>query len=163
MARRIPTITDTRQLARYLKNWERGITPSLQVARTPKIPWNLKAEGKTNGILLTWNTVPGADGYEILRSANADPDFSTTTNITIIAVRQAQQDSYFDDLGAASVKRHYKIRATAGTISKPYSVAGPFSGIVTETSDSGTSDSDTTISDEFQGKTRDFDNFRRLF
>ena len=74
-----------------------------------------------------------------------DADFST--GLTIISLPQQRQDSYFDALGATSVTRSYKIRATSGTIEKPQAVKGLLCGIVTETSGSGTSASDTTFSD----------------
>ncbi len=146
MPRNLPTIPGSP----YFKIWARALASSVQDAPSRKAPWNFKAEGKTDGILLTWATVAGADGYEIWRSDDAD--FST--GVTIIPVPQQQQDSYFDALGATSVTRFYKILSTSGTIAKPHLARGPLSGIVTETSGSGTSDSDTTTTDQTQAETR---------
>jgi len=146
MARNLPTIPGSP----HFKIWARTLAPSVQSSFAPKAPWNFKAEGKTDGILLTWTTVKGADGYELVRSD--DGDFST--GLTIISLPQQQQNSYFDALGATSVTRSYKIRATSGTIAKPHVARGPLSGIVTETSGSGTSASDTTTDDSTQSKTR---------
>jgi hypothetical protein len=126
------------------------LLPSVKSPVAKKAPWQFKAEGKTDGILLTWAAVVGADGYEIVKSE--DTDFSTA--VTIIPIPQQQQNSYFDALGAASVDRSYKIRSTSGTIAKPHTVRGPLSGIVTETSGSGTSVTDTTTTDDTQSRTR---------
>ena len=124
----------------------------LRRAFVPRIPWNFMAEGKTDGILLTWEPVSGADGYEILRSdtGNFSNSIETTDNVLTIALSSGQQDSYFDALGATSVTRYYMIRATAGTISSPHSVKGPLSGKISQTSGSGTTTSDTTTTDESQ-------------
>ena len=142
MAGNLPTIPGSP----YFKIWARTLSSSIRATLAPKAPWNFKAEGKTDGILLTWATVIGADGYEIVISE--DTDFST--GLTIISLPQQRQDSYFDALGATSVTRSYKIRATSGTIEKPQAVKGLLGGIVTETSGSGASASDTTVSDIYQ-------------
>jgi len=148
MARNLPTIPGSP----HFKIWARTLAPTFQESLAKKAPWQFKAEGKTDGILLTWTTVIGADGYEIWRSG--DEDFST--GVTIIPVPQQQQDSYFDALGATAIKRSYKIRSTSGTIARPHAVQGPLSGIVTETSGSGTSASDTTLNDNRQAAARFF-------
>ena len=146
MARNLPTIPGSP----HFKIWARSLAPSVQTAPAKKAPWQFKAEGKTDGILLTWATVAGADGYEIWKSEDAD--FST--GVTVIPIPQQQQDSYFDALGATSVTRFYKILSTSGTIAKPHSSRGPLSGIVSETSGSGTSSPDTTTNDDTQSRTR---------
>lgn len=146
MARNLPTIPGSP----HFKIWARSLAPSVQGALAKKAPWQFSAEGKTDGILLTWATVAGADGYEIWKSDDAD--FST--GVTIIPIPQQRQDSYFDALGATSVTRSYKILSTSGTIAKPHTIRGPLSGIVTETSGSGTSVSDTTTTDRTQSGTR---------
>jgi hypothetical protein len=146
MARNLPTIPGSP----YFKIWARSLAPSVQGARAKKAPWQFKADGKTDGILLTWATVMGADGYEIWKSEDAD--FSTA--VTIIPIPQQQQNSYFDALGATSIQRFYKIRSTSGTLAKPHTLRGPLSGIVTETSGSGTSATDTTTTDQTQSTTR---------
>ncbi len=148
MARNLPTIPGSP----HFKIWERSLAPSVKNPVAKKSPWQFKAEGKTDGILLTWATVDGADGYEIVKSE--DTDFSAV--VTVIPILQQQQNSYFDALGAASVTRSYKIRSTSGTIAKPHTVRGPLSGIVTETSGSGTSATDTTTTDDTQSRTRFF-------
>jgi hypothetical protein len=148
MPRNLPTIPGSP----HFKIWARTLAPNVQGALAKKAPWQFKAEGKTDGILLTWATVVGADGYEIWRSEDAD--FST--GVTVIPIPQQRQDSYFDALGATSIQRSYKILSTSGTLAKPHTVRGPLSGIVTETSGSGTSASDTTTTDQTQSTTRFF-------
>lgn len=146
MARNLPTIPGSP----HFKIWARSLASSVQGVLAQKAPWLFKAEGKTDGILLTWAVVVGADGYEIWKSEDAD--FSAF--VTIIPINQQQQDSYFDALGATSVTRSYKIRSTSGTVAKPHTARGPLSGIVTETSGSGTSAFDTTTTDSTQSGTR---------
>ena len=154
--RKLPTITGWSQLLPYLKLQQQSIDPILRRVAQPKVPWNFRVTKKRNGLLLDWSTVKGADGYELLRSNTAD--FESPVEIPI---RNWNQNSYFDSLGGSATTRYYKIRATAGTLSAPFAVKGPTSGIVTDTSidstDTTTQEAttyDTTTDDTIQSDTR---------
>jgi hypothetical protein len=129
--RYLPTIRRREDLIPYLKRWERAVAPLLRAPRPAKVPWNLRVTSKRNGILIEWDAIVGADGYEVQRSD--DGSFTDSGTITI-PITNRLQNSHFDALGGVSVARTYRIRSTAGTDSRPYSVKGVWSFSVTETS-----------------------------
>ncbi len=142
--KRLPVITTQEGLLLYLKQFERKLNPLLARARTPKSVWNFKVTTKRGGLLLEWDILSGADGYEIQSSVNAD--FASPV---VIPLRNSQQNSYFDALGGGPTTRFYKIRATAGTIRTPHTVKGKLSGIVSGTSIDSTdvATAETTVFD----------------
>jgi hypothetical protein len=134
----LPTITTAEHLVPTLKIWERKLNAGLSAQPAPRMVVNLRADGGavgSTGITLTWESVPGADGYQ-LQSAGSYPslfgDFSNAPIIATIAATGAT--SWVDHTGITTVTRFYRIRATAGTANQPQSVPGPWSAPVKQTS-----------------------------
>lgn len=162
--RTLPTIRTTGDLLPYLKRWEHGLGPLLKRVDTMPAPWRFRVTNQRGGNLLEWEPVTGADGYELLKSADADFD----SGIETISIPSELSNSYFDGLSGSgasvTVKRFYKLRATSGTTQNPHSVKGLLTGIVSATSidpaDTATASSvveDTTTDDGTQrGKVDDF-------
>lgn len=133
----LPTITSYADMLQKLEAWRQVLTPSASSTPiTPRSPFNFSAQGGvagTTGILLTWERVPHADGYEIQSSPNGD--FSSVG--VSVAIDNGSQTSYFDSLGVASTQRYYRIRATNGTIAQPHTVKGTLTAPINATSGSG--------------------------
>jgi hypothetical protein len=146
--RAIPTITNASDMQAFLKNYQQTLNQSITTSPTPIAPYNFSAKNQRGGILLTWTPIvyPGhatslppsntsklskADGYEIQRSSTGN--FGPGGYITI-ALRDPTQSSYLDSVGGAPQTFYYRIRATNGTPSNPYSIHGVFSGVVKQTS-----------------------------
>jgi hypothetical protein len=149
----IPVIADFPGLAR----WRQGIQEGVVSVATPKIPWNFQVSSQQGGNLLSWQAVDSADGYIVEISTTAD--FSTGTSIKQLPGNQ--NINYFDTVptanGVAPGQRWYRVCATAGTVNRPQSVEGLFSGIVASTAiapnDTVTAPStarDTTTNDKLQ-------------
>lgn len=146
-----------------LTQWRQALTRTLRRTQTPTVPWNFRITPKRGGLLLEWERVTtiGADGYELVRSDDADFSEATIT----ITVENNLQTAYFDAIalsGAALPTRYYKIRATAGTKDNPRSVKGVLSGIVSaaplDPSDAATTPTttyDPVTDDDWQGQSRE--------
>ena len=132
--RRLPNIDRPEKLIPGLKLWQRKLGESLKVPFASRQVENFQAFGVLNGVELSWHRVPGADGYEILRSETTDFDESVTE---VIPIRRPQQTTYSDGLNGNGITRYYKIRATSGTAAQPHSVKGQISGLLRITSGSG--------------------------
>lgn len=132
-----------------LKVWERTIVRAIRIPKKPKAPFNFQGTNKRGGVQLSWNTIKGADGYEILRSDSAD--FSAPATLPI---RSGSQLSYFDSIGGEAQTKYYKVRATAGTDNAPFIVKGLLSGIISVTSIDST-DTTTTEADVFDTSVTD--------
>lgn len=144
--RALPTISDPSQQMDLGKTQQVTLQPTVSLPTTPVAPWNFSGTSQRGGVSLSWSpltpssnvaTSPSsqapqpADGYELQRSATGD--FSPG-KFTSIALRDPNQKTYFDSLGGASQTMYYRLRATNGTLSNPYSVHGLFTGIVKVTS-----------------------------
>lgn len=143
----LPTITNMAQLQQVLNTWQQGLKRTLKRVQVPTIPWNFTVTTKQGGNLMNWAQVTGADGYEILISADG-----TFTDTVVVRLSNNIQTSYFDTVatasGVAPSKRYYKIHATAGTIAAPQSVVGkdsqPISATAIAPNDTVTGSSSTT-------------------
>lgn len=102
----------------------------------PRPPFNLRVKGATTGNAVSWETVPGADGYELQASSNGD--FSTAPLISSGAAT-----AYTDVVGSGT-KKWYRVRSTSGTPSQPNLIKGNWSAPVISTSNSGTTSYDQT-------------------
>jgi hypothetical protein len=129
-ARSLPTSTPTQDINQTLANWQTQLQPLIQNVAPQATPQNFSITNSRGGLTLNWSPVNGADGYEILRSANG----SFTDDLQIISVKNANQSSYFDSLGGNAQTAHYRIRTTSGTAANPQSQRGPESGPVKHTS-----------------------------
>ena len=161
-SRALPTINTREQLLPYLKQWSRSLAPLLRRPTTPQAPWRFRVTNQRGGLLLEWDTVSEADGYELLKSST--PDLSVPE---IISLNSAQANSYFDPVSGSGAgvtgTRYYKLRATAGTETNPHSVKGLLTGIVSATSidpadtaTAGGTTFDTTTSDDTQTRGEQF-------
>ena len=135
----LPTIRSPQQLIPGLKIWQQRLSRVVERPRFLRSPFNFRATGSTDGNLLEWTAVSGADGYEILRSDSADFGGSVVT----FPVDSGNQESYFDAIGATSIAKYYKIRATSGTRSEPHGSKGRLSAAISATTGSGTTTRDT--------------------
>lgn len=139
-ARTLPTISDARQLIDHLQKWKGTLRGALRSPVAPPPPFNFSATGIRGAIQLAWAPVRnpvikgalgqnnvGPDGYEILKSASGD----FVSDLIVIPVRSADQTSYTDTVGGNVTTISYRIHSTSGTLSKPHSVIGPDSGVVT--------------------------------
>lgn len=134
----LPVISSLEQLLPALKLWQQTLNPSVNVPPQPRIPFNFRSSSGigTPHTTLQWESVQGADGYQIQSSSNGD--FSTPTTATIIAALRGQTStSWTDALSASGVKRWYRIRATAGTVNQPQVIFGVYSAPIIATSGSG--------------------------
>lgn len=128
-SRSFPTISNHAQLLQYLQRWRSALRSSVKQPNPPSAPLNVTATAKYGGILVSWAapiTGVDIDGYELLRSTTAD--FSQ--NVVIIPLRHFTQTQYLDAIGTIATTIYYKVQATAGTASEPYSIKGDFSLIV---------------------------------
>lgn len=143
----LPTIHDPRQLIPYLKRWQRQLAPSVQRAIPPRVPFNFRATSGAVGttqIVLDWEQVKGADGYEIQYSPSGD--FS---NAVSISVQNERQVSYVDDIGTTAVLRYYRIRATAGTHDHKQQGKSRWSAPISVTSGAGSTTYDEQSSEDW--------------
>lgn len=144
--RALPTITNPQQQLDAQKNSQVALASTIALPRTPIAPRNFSATSQRGGILLSWsplvinpgasappssNKISVADGYELLRSDNGS--FAPGAYVSI-ALRDPSQTSYFDSLGGAVATKYYRLRATNGTASNPYSIHGIFTGTVKQSS-----------------------------
>lgn len=139
----VPAITSLNDIVSKLNLWRQQINPLVSQPILPRSPFNFQAQGGiagTTGILLGWDQVPHADGYEIQSSPTGD--FSTV-GVSVV-IDNGAQTSYFDSLGVASTKRYYKIRATGGTVAQPHTIKGTLTAAISATSGSGTTSYDNT-------------------
>jgi hypothetical protein len=135
--RNLPNINTLEEAIPTLKVWQQTLNQVVSSPPPPRTPFNFQAqEGATGvtGIALSWELVRGADGYEIQMSTTGD--FSTASIIATLT--SAVANTYFDNTISTSVKRYYRIRATAGTANSPHSVKGIWSAPISQTSGSGT-------------------------
>ena len=145
--RSIPTYTDDLEQGVLLANWQNQISNSIQNVAPQATPLNFAITNGTNQLALTWSPVAGSDGYEILKS----PSGSFTTDLQIIPVKNANQNSYVDSTVNGGQKSFYRIRTTSGTKQNPQSQRGPESGVVSHTAilSSDTTTKSTTKLDQF--------------
>ena len=133
----LPTITTPEMLVATLKIWQQKLQPALAVVAIPRCPFNFRVAGNATGatgLTLNWEQVYGADGYQIQMSTNGD--FSTASVIATLTNPAAT--AWFDSTAVTGVQRWYRIRSTAGTVSKPQSVFSVWSAPAANTSGSGT-------------------------
>src|SRR3954462_6406404 len=128
--RSLPTSTPTQDINQTLANWQTQLNGLVQNVSPQATPQNFGITNSRGGLTLNWSPVDGADGYEILKSANG----SFTDDLQIIPVKNANQSSFFDSLGGNSQTAHYRIRTTSGTAANPQSQRGPESGPIKHTS-----------------------------
>ena len=139
----LPTITSLEQMLPALKIWQQKLNSVLNSPVAPHAPFNFAASGGATGatgITLSWAIVKGADGYELQFSTNGN--FSTAAIIGILG--RIDATSFFDSTTVTSVKRYYRVRATAGTKNQPHSVKGAWSAPISVTSGSGATTYDST-------------------
>jgi hypothetical protein len=72
-------------------------------------PENVEIEKVTQGVLIRWNTVLGAAGYNVYHSSNPMGIFDQKLNSSVIA-----DTLFIDDTILGDTKRFYQIRATDG-------------------------------------------------
>lgn len=139
----LPVISSLEQLLPALKIWQQAINPVINTPVAPRAPFNFHAVGGAagaTGITLNWESVKGADGYEIQSSTTGDfstaPIIATLTNLA--------STSFFDSTAITSVKKWYRIRSTTGTTNSPHSIKGIWSSPIFNTSGSGTTSYDQT-------------------
>ena len=129
----LPTITSPQQILGGLKQWQKQLEPSVSLPVEPRPPWNLRITGGTSANTLSWETVPGATGYEVQVSQNGD--FSTAPIVATSSDPSAT--SHVDNTVTNGVKRWYRVRSTADTTNQPNAVKGRWSAPVISTSGSG--------------------------
>jgi hypothetical protein len=132
----LPTITSLEQVLPTLKIWQQRINPVVNTPVPPHAPFNVSASGGAagaTGITVGWGIVKGSDGYEVQMSTNGN--FESAVIIALLTNPAAT--SYFDSTTVTSVKRYYRVRATAGTANQPHSVKGIWSAAINATSGSG--------------------------
>jgi hypothetical protein len=130
----LPTITSLHQILSGLKQWQQQLNPSVSLPVEPRAPWNLRITGGTSTNALSWEKVPGAQGYEVQVSANGD--FSNAPILTTPSDSSAT--SHADNTITNGVKRWYRIRTTTGTANQPGLLKSLWSAPVISTSGSGT-------------------------
>lgn len=138
----LPTINTLDRAVSQLKVWQQSLNPVLATPKAARTPFNFQAAGGATGVLgitLSWEAVPGADGYEVQMSPTGD--FSTA--VTIVNLTSAAATSFYDNTATSAVKRYYRIRSTSGTTSQPHSVPGIWSAPISQTSGSGNTTHDT--------------------
>lgn len=138
----LPTIHSANEAPRKLKIWQQQLNPVVNQPKPAATPFNFQAAGGASGVLgisLSWNRVPGADGYQIQMSPTGD--FSSAAIIATLTSPVAT--SYFDNTVQSSVTRYYRIRSTSGTTNQPQSVQGIWSAPISQTSGSATTSYDT--------------------
>lgn len=101
----------------------------------PRTPWNFRATANSSGNALSWESVPGADGYELQMTTNGD--FSTASTVFAGAA------TTFTDAVASGTKRWYRVRPFARTRQDEI-VPGTWSAPLISTSGSGTTTYDQT-------------------
>jgi|SRR6516164_5261516 hypothetical protein len=118
----LPTITTLEQLLPAIKVWQQKLNTVLEKGRVLRPPFNLRASSVTGAraILLEWEVVPGADGYEISVSSNGD--FSDEQVLQVQTSPLAT--SYVHSLSASGITQYYRVSATSGTVANPQSVIG---------------------------------------
>jgi hypothetical protein len=94
----------------------------------PRAPFNLRALGGSSGNTLSWEDIPGADGYELQMSTNGD--FSSATTIS-----SGTSTSFTDVTHSAGTKRWYRLRGFVRTRQTDV-VPGPWSAPIVSTSGS---------------------------
>ncbi|MCI0348858.1 MAG: hypothetical protein L0Z53_05475 [Acidobacteriales bacterium] len=129
LPRAIPTLTSEGDVVAFLKRWQSSVRHLLRRPTNPARVPNFKATSHNNGILLEWGSVRGADGFEVVRADTADFSGETVSSL----IRSGKQRAFFDAVPLGTT-RHYKIRATAGTLSEPQTILGPLSFVVSATS-----------------------------
>src|ERR1700734_3330192 len=75
----------------------------------PRTPFNLRVTGGSAGNALSWETVPGADGYEIQMSPNGDFSQATT-------VYSGNATAFTDVHITTGTTRWYRARGYAKTL-----------------------------------------------
>lgn len=137
----LPTIHSAKEFPK-LKIWQQSLNRVIDQPKAPRTPFNFQASGGAAGVLgnsLSWDRVLGADGYQIQMSQTGDFSFAAV----IATLTSPVATSYFDNTVSSSVKRYYRIRATAGTTNQPQSVQGIWSAPISQTSGSATTSYDT--------------------
>jgi hypothetical protein len=124
--RTIPVIASLPQLAQ----WQTGIRAGLKIVVAPPVPANFTLVTKQGGNYLQWAATKGADGY-LVEVASAG-DFS---NIFTSHLLKGQQSvAYFDTAptatGTAPATRYYRVSGTGGTVTKPQSITGRPSAVL---------------------------------
>lgn len=136
----LPTIGDMNSLVPVLKIWQKQLNPVVQKPPVLRSPFNFRGVGSGTGNALSWEPVTNADGYEIQSSTNGDffaaPILATLSNSVAVG--------YFDSLGAAGIKRYYRVRATGTVGGAQHAVKGTWTAPITSTSGSGSTTYDTT-------------------
>lgn len=102
----------------------------------PRTPRNLRSTGVASGNAVSWETVPGADGYELQMTPNGD--FSTAATV------QSGAPTTYNDIVPAGTKRWYRVRPTAGTPSQPGIIKGNWSAPIISVGNSGATTYDQT-------------------
>src|SRR6266550_4875570 len=139
----LPTITSMEMAIPALKIWQQSLNSALNTPTPPRTPFNFTAAGGAagaTGITLNWEIVKDADGYEIQCSPTGD--FSAAAIIATLTSIAAT--SYFDSTIVTTIKRYYRIRATAGSTNQPHVVKGIWSSPIAATSGSATTTYDQT-------------------
>jgi len=139
----LPTIVNLERAVPTLKLWQQQLNQGISSPQPPRTPFNFHASGGASGsrsITLNWETISGADGYQIQMSATGD--FSSAPIIATISNTAAT--SWSDDTVVTSVKRWYRIRSTAGTSFQPQSVQGIWSAPIISTSGNNATTYDQT-------------------
>ena len=68
-------------IPQYFKRYGYLNCPEYDENVLPAVPENLRAAVKKDGVNLTWNEVEDADGYEILRAAEACGSFKAVADV----------------------------------------------------------------------------------
>jgi hypothetical protein len=139
----LPPVSSMGSFVSTLKIWQQKLNPGLISPPQPRTPFNFRASGGptgANAILLNWEQVRGADGYQIQMSTT--PDFS---NATIVAtLRSPVATAWVDVTDTTGAQRWYRIRSTAGTVRRRQSVVGIWSAPVSSTSGNNSTTYDQT-------------------
>src|SRR5215469_7680005 len=143
----LPNITSPEALLPALKQWQQKLNGVVNKPRPARPPYNTRVSsisGSTS-ILIEWEPVRGADGYQVFSSPTGD--FSNRQILATLTSPTAT--SFVHDLGATGKPQFYAVASTSGTVSQPQSVLGKLSAAITNTSGSG-----TTVYDQTTGNGR---------
>ena len=121
----LPALVSLEQSLPILKQWQQQANDALALPPAARPPFNLRATGTAGHIVLNWEQVVGADGYEIQSTANGDFSLSATST-----VRGANTTTFPDATLQAGDTRWYRVRSTAGTNNNPQVVKGQWSAPV---------------------------------
>src|SRR4029077_5168258 len=122
----LPALVSLEQSLPILKQWQQQANDALALPAAARPPFTLQARGNGTQIILSWEVVQGADGYELQTSSNGD--FSTVTNI--LSLKGANTTGFTDASLVPGATRCSRSRSPAGADNNPQVVKGQWSAPV---------------------------------